>query len=1174
MIAVIGLATVALAVSGVVFAPETASREKRFANPPASARLLPIRHHRPDDRARADAEIADLVDKGYGGMVVNAPTGKRYMVATNGWGTFRHVVRTCREKGLSLWLYDEDGYPSGSARDLVLKDHPEWTACGILLATKDGSGGTNVKVSPPPGAHRRTFICPLAGDRPDLLRLQPLPVIAHGTNDVEIAFPPGTDTRWRALVVSVGPVYEGSHASCNISRRCKYPNLLMREPTAEFIRVTHGTYARELGADLGAFTSTFTDEPSLMTYWFKPMEYVPLPWSEELAADYAAKTGRELLDDVPDLLFASVDDGDSPGKRHFFWKMVADRVADNYFGQIRAWCRRTGIGSGGHLLFEEGIPGHVGLYGDFFRCLRTLDNPGMDCLTSIPKSVPWRTARLAGSAGALNGAKRVMCEVSDHSQRYREPGNAKPIRYVTEDEVKGTIARLVWGGINTLTSYYVFDRLGADAQRRINLTAGRLITLMSEGHDASDVAVLYPSDAMMATYEPSLQFGGGARTAAISEKFCQATELLYKAGRPFLIVDAASLAETKVEGGELVRGDLRWRTVVLPTKRFLDSSVLDRLAEFERAGGRVLESDQVEAALAKPGSFEPLPFRIVSGDASAAKFLWAHRRTATEDIWLVVSRSASAWKGAVGCPGDTACGEIRRYDPFRGTCETVAGSRIELDLPPWGAAVLVAGRQSPPWTSDWRLDRYSRIEGNLLVVDVPAGAQGGLAHRSLDLTKFPSGVELYVRCRGESISKPKENWLGSKFMLHYTDGDGVEQWPGASQKSGTFDWCDLRFAKGLRKGVKGGTAALSLGLQGATGKIVFDLSALRILERTDHWTVPESDRGYRCAYTSAVAEAPRKRGVMLPSRRCREDDFRTLREWGVTLGRYQMCRNWTADNDNRDLDEFDRWLDGKLDQLDREVLPWAEKYGLDIVVDLHVAPGGRANSDMNMFYEKPYGDHFVRCWQKIARRFKGRRNVYGYDLINEPNQQFLGVPDGDWWSLQRRAAEAVRAIDPDVTIVIESNGWAAPTKFPSLRPLRMTNVIYQAHVYQPLAFTHQGVDGSRRVKPTKYPDPAKGWDRDFLRKQLADVRNFQLEHGAKIYIGEFSAAAWAEGADAYLRDCIALFEEYGWDWTYHAFREWPGWSVEHEGTGPSDMKPSADTLRKQVLLRALQKESI
>lgn len=38
-----------------------------------------------------------------------------------------------------------------------------------------------------------------------------------------------------------------------------------------------------------------------------------------------------------------------------------------------------------------------------------------------------------------------------------------------------------------------------------------------------------------------------------------------------------------------------------------------------------------------------------------------------------------------------------------------------------------------------------------------------------------------------------------------------------------------------------------------------------------------------------------------------------------------------------------------------------------------------------------------------------------------------------------------------------------------------------------------------------------------------------------------------DGAERNLADLISIFNEYGWDWTYHAFREWPGWSVEHKG---------------------------
>lgn len=57
----------------------------------------------------------------------------------------------------------------------------------------------------------------------------------------------------------------------------------------------------------------------------------------------------------------------------------------------------------------------------------------------------------------------------------------------------------------------------------------------------------------------------------------------------------------------------------------------------------------------------------------------------------------------------------------------------------------------------------------------------------------------------------------------------------------------------------------------------------------------------------------------------------------------------------------------------------------------------------------------------------------------------------------------------------------------------------------------------------------------------------------------------------YRRDCIDLFREYGWDWTYHAFRESPCWDVEKEGPDIKHMVPSADTPRKQALLEGLNR---
>ena len=424
-----------------------------------------------------------------------------------------------------------------------------------------------------------------------------------------------------------------------------------------------------------------------------------------------------------------------------------------------------------------------------------------------------------------------------------------------------------------------------------------------------------------------------------------------------------------------------------------------------------------------------------------------------------------------------------------------------------------------------------------------------------------------ISAQGENISKPRDSWNGLKFMFHYKDLEsGSDFWPNTRARLGNFPKQTISVSDSLC-GKKPGRVDLTLGLQDSSGKVVFDLSTLRIDIAPDIY--PVTNQSYRVSYPDRVRNRQTMRGVMLPSGPCKEDDFRTLREWGATLARYQMVRNWHAQNSDQDVGEYMNWLDGKLDHLDRDVLPWANKYGIEIVVDLHVPPGGRDGGEMNMFHSQVFNDAFVEAWRRIAARFKGRKGIYGYDLINEPEQSMRTRMD--YWTTQRRAAEAVRAIDPETTIIIESNGWDSADTFTYLSPLAMDNVIYQVHMYQPMEYTHQGVHRSNGNYPKfAYPNAEKGWNRDYIRKRLEPVRAFAKRHDAKIYVGEFSAITWAEGAGQYIADCIAVFEEYGWDWTYHAFREWQGWSVEHEVDGHrGKYRPSADNPRRKALLEGL-----
>jgi hypothetical protein len=468
----------------------------------------------------------------------------------------------------------------------------------------------------------------------------------------------------------------------------------------------------------------------------------------------------------------------------------------------------------------------------------------------------------------------------------------------------------------------------------------------------------------------------------------------------------------------------------------------------------------------------------------------------------------------------------------------------------------------------WKLPpKYATLDGDRLVVDIPAGAYpaSAMARAELPAAWFEGakGFSMEVGAEGAALAKPTKSYLGLKFQMRWTESaTGRKEWPNCRNKIGDFP------ATVLRNDATFGDAhpdsiELQLGLQETSGRVVFDLSTLRGAPTKGLFRRINADFVIR--YPDG--DSARRRGVMLPQRDPTEEDFETLAAWGVTLVRYQMTRGWHRVGDNRDLDEFGAWLDGKLDCLEKVVIPCARKHGIKVVVDMHVTPGGRdAEREPAMFREKVYADAFVDAWRRIAARFKGNADaIYGYDLVNEPVQ--IGRAPFDWWTLQRLAAEAVREIDPDAPIVFETHSWDSPGAFPDLSPIRMDNVVYQVHCYMPGEFTHQGVHGPVGFV---WPDPSKGWDRDYIRRKLAPVREFEKRHGAKIYVGEFSAIAWAEGADAYIRDCIAVFEEFGWDWTYHAFREWNGWSVEHEGPDAKHMAPSADNPRKRGLLDGLR----
>ncbi|MCK6491529.1 MAG: cellulase family glycosylhydrolase [Planctomycetes bacterium] len=455
-----------------------------------------------------------------------------------------------------------------------------------------------------------------------------------------------------------------------------------------------------------------------------------------------------------------------------------------------------------------------------------------------------------------------------------------------------------------------------------------------------------------------------------------------------------------------------------------------------------------------------------------------------------------------------------------------------------------------------------------LRVTVPAAdaTAGHVVRIPIDLAPW-RGLKVAVTATvaADGVTRPGRNrWNGIKCTLYHRSPSGGESWVQQRDCHGTFPWSEVGTITAIP--ADAGAGELRLGLEESAGTARFADARLTVVAAPAVRPPP-----------GPSASPPRSplRGVQAIRSSAASGDLDLLAGWGVSLIRWPLFRNWGQVGTDRDQGEYDAWVGVQIEELQR-LLDLAAARGQRVAVNIACVPGGRlADDTMAMFIEKPYQEQYIRTWECIARRFRGHPGVWAYDLLNEPVQNRPSPPGClDWLGLQVAAARAVRAIDPAVAVTIAPDFGGAVPGFAYLAPVDLANVIYTVHMYWPLAYTHQGVYDradyqAGRSKPIAYPGSWGGapFDREALRRHLQPVRDFQLAHGARIYVGEFSAVRWAPGADRYLADCIALCEEYGWDWTYHAFREWDAWSVEHQDLPIDPAQPATAPTARALVLR-------
>jgi len=245
-------------------------------------------------------------------------------------------------------------------------------------------------------------------------------------------------------------------------------------------------------------------------------------------------------------------------------------------------------------------------------------------------------------------------------------------------------------------------------------------------------------------------------------------------------------------------------------------------------------------------------------------------------------------------------------------------------------------------------------------------------------------------------------------------------------------------------------------------------------------------------------------------------------------------------------------------------LNWCQDNQLDLILDLHKAPGYAfdALSESTLFTNAGLQNRYVELWAAIAERYAGQRqDSLAFELLNE-----IVLPDsGPWNDLISRVVARIRAIDPGRLIIVGGNNYNSPDELKNLRILDDPTILYAFHFYAPLTVTHQKapwvpalVDYNQQVN---YPGQAPGldaflekhpqhrgrlgaetgkrFDKDYLRSILQTALAFRQETGKPIYCGEFGVYEIAPPATRvnWTRDVIDLLREHVVGhaiWTYKA----------------------------------------
>ncbi len=517
-----------------------------------------------------------------------------------------YAIKKGKSLGMNCWIYDEGGWPSGSACGKVLKAHPEYARQVLKYYEHTFSAGESYKKSTPD-------------------------VLAAFLNDNEIIedgyiFPNDT------VVTEYIAEKENSD----------YPDLIKKEATEYFIEITHKKYAESFKNKLGETVSAvFTDEPKAALMAF----------NEELTEKYEAMYGESILPHIPLIAKRTAVTEENVYILHRWYDLCSRMFCENFLIPCKKWANENGIAFTGHLDKDHDPLGCMNGGGNFnlMRALRCFDIPGIDVIWRqlYPEN---KTAakndmnayngffpRYASSAAAQNGTKLAMSEIF---------GVAGP--GLTYDIMRYTVGSQAVRGINIFNPFnFPLGRKGQLLAQELPIFTENQVFCRYLGQfnryveRLSYISALGERVCETGLYYPVSDFQGSLNAEAAAEKFDTLGRALEDIRVDFDIVDddVIQLAEI-TDNGCMQIGRAKYKHIIIPENAYIPDATQKALNRFIKCGGRVsFELSDVKAVIQADG----IGLRAMHRKAENAEIFCLFRETGEDGDYRIHLPSSNGY---------------------------------------------------------------------------------------------------------------------------------------------------------------------------------------------------------------------------------------------------------------------------------------------------------------------------------------------------------------------------------------------------------------------------------------------------------------------------------------------------------------------------------------------------